>query len=117
PHSVTEAIVDPRPGGRFFTVMLVDGREYPNDGSYLHLDPGHRLVFTDLLGADWQPLAEPGLGFTAELILKDHAEGTDYTAIARHRTADSAAAHEKMGFSEGWGTVASQLEAFAGTLK
>ena len=116
PHSVTEVILDPRPGGRFFTLMNVDGNNYPNDGSFLAVQPEERLVFTDMLLADWAPVADPGLGFTAELILKDHPDGTDYTAIARHRTSEDTQKHEAMGFSEGWGTVATQLEAFARTL-
>ena len=38
---------------------------------------------------------------------------TRYTAIARHRNADTAKAHKDMGFFDGWGTVATQLEAYA----
>lgn len=113
PHQTTEVIIDLRPGGRFFSRMLVEGTEYPNDGSILCVEPGRRLVFTDILLADWQPVAAPGLGFTAELILADHPDGTDYTAIARHPTSEIAERHETMGFSAGWGTVAAQLEAFA----
>lgn len=116
PHFVSQVVVDPRPGGRFFSMMHVDGNAYPNDGCFLHVDPQNRLVFTDLLLADWQPVDSPGLGFTAELIFKDHPDGTDYTAIARHRNAADAQKHEEMGFSQGWGTVATQLEAFAQTL-
>ncbi|MCL4188791.1 MAG: SRPBCC family protein [Rhodobacteraceae bacterium] len=113
PHQVTEAILDPRPGGRFFTLMLVDGKEYPNDGSFLEVVPERRLVFSDLLLADWLPAASPGLGFTAVLEFADHPEGTEYTALARHGSAETARRHAEMGFHEGWGTVAAQLEAFA----
>ena len=115
PHSIEEVVIDVRPGGRFYTVMNVDGQIYPNDGSILAVSPGERMVFTDMLLADWQPVSEPGLGFTAELILKDHPDGTDYTAIARHRTPDSAATHAAMGFHDGWGTVAGQLEDYIRT--
>lgn len=113
PHTIEEVVLDLRPGGRFFTLMNVDGTRHPSDGAILAVTPGERLVFTDMLLADWQPVDQPGLGFTAEVILRDHPEGTDYTAIARHRTPESAATHEAMGFSQGWGTVASQLEAYA----
>lgn len=112
PHTIEKVEMDVMPGGRFNTLMNVDGTLYPNDGSILAVTPGERLVFTDLMLTGWQPVAEPGLGFTAELILKDHAEGTDYTAIARHRTKDGAEAHEAMGFHDGWGTVATQLEEY-----
>ncbi|MCC6306615.1 MAG: SRPBCC family protein [Rhodobacteraceae bacterium] len=116
PHRVLEAILDPRPGGRFFTLMEVEGREYPNDGSFLEVVPETRLVFSDVLLADWRPASPPGLGFSAILTLADHPEGTEYTALARHGNAATARRHAEMGFHEGWGTVATQLEAFARTL-
>lgn len=112
PHTIEKIEMDVIPGGRFNTLMKVDGNLYPNDGSILAVSPGERLVFTDLMLAGWQPVENPGLGFTAELILKDHPEGTDYTAIARHRTVESAQTHEAMGFQDGWGTVATQLETY-----
>lgn len=116
PHTVISAEVDPRPGGRFHTVMKVDGTEYPNDGCFLHVAPQTALVFTDMMLAGWQPVSEPGLGFTAELTFADHPDGTEYTAIARHRTAEDAERHEAMGFSEGWGIAATQLETLARSL-
>ncbi|WP_172299854.1 SRPBCC family protein [Pseudoruegeria sp. HB172150] len=116
PHFISEVKMDVRPGGQFFTMMNVDGNAYPNDGSFLEVVPEEKLVFTDLLLADYQPVAEPGLGFTATLTFKDHPEGTEYTALARHRTPEQAEKHEEMGFSQGWGTVATQLEEFARSL-
>jgi uncharacterized protein YndB with AHSA1/START domain len=115
PHTIEKVEMDVMPGGRFNTLMKVDGNLYPNDGSILAVTPGERLVFTDLMLTGWQPVAEPGLGFTAELILRDHPDGTDYTAIARHRTVEGATTHEAMGFQDGWGTVASQLEDYIQT--
>ena len=116
PHSVTDVKIDLRPGGQFFTMMKVDGKDYPNDGSYLHVAPQEKLVFTDMMLADYKPVDNPGLGFTATLTFKDHAEGTEYTVVARHRNQADADKHEAMGFTEGWGTVATQLEAFAAAL-
>ncbi len=117
PHSIEDVKMDVRPGGRFFTLMRVDGKDYPNDGSYLHVDPQRSLVFTDMMLEDWKPVANPGLGFTAILTLADHPEGTEYFAVAKHRTPEDSAKHEAMGFTEGWGAVASQLEEFAQTLE
>ncbi len=117
PHSIKEVKIDLRPGGRFFTLMNVGGSDYPNDGSYLQVVPQEKLVFTDMMLADFQPVDKPGLGFTATLTFEDHPEGTAYTAVARHRTPEDSAKHEAMGFTEGWGTVATQLEAFAITLE
>jgi uncharacterized protein YndB with AHSA1/START domain len=116
PHSVTEAVIDLRPGGRFFTRMLVEGQEYPSDGCILEVVPGTRLVFTDLMLSDWRPVEEPGMGFTAVITLRDHPRGTEYTALARHRSSAQAERHEAMGFSEGWSAMAAQLEDFARTL-
>ena len=43
---------------------------------------------------------------TAILLLADTEDGgTEYTAIARHRSAEKAKQHADMGFFEGWGTV------------
>jgi uncharacterized protein YndB with AHSA1/START domain len=41
---------------------------------------------------------------------------TRYTARARHWTAEAKTEHEAMGFHEGWGKAADQLEALAKTL-
>lgn len=117
PHEVSEVEIDLRPGGRFFTLMRVDGTDHPNDGSYLHVAPQEKLVFTDMMLADYQPVDSPGLGFTATLTFRDHPEGTDYTAHLRHRNANDREKHEAMGFHDGWGTVAGQLESFAASLE
>jgi len=42
---------------------------------------------------------------------------TRYTAVARHRSKEAAQTHKDMGFHDGWGTVADQLEAYAQGLK
>ena len=66
--------------------------------------------------------AETGEGcesfpMTAVITLADAGDGkTLYRAVALHRNMADKEAHEKMGFHEGWGTVASQLEEFARTL-
>jgi len=117
PHTIEDIIMDPRPGGRFYTLMRVDGTDYPNEGCYLHIAPQHTLVFTDMMTTDYQPIDNPGLGFTATLTFADHAQGTEYTATARHRTPEDTAKHEAMGFTIGWGTVAAQLETFAQELE
>lgn len=117
PHSVTEAIIDLRPGGRFFTRMLVEGKEHPNNGSFLEVIPCEKLAFTDLLLADWRPAAEPSLGFVAIVTLGDDGSGTVYEVLARHGAPQDAEKHEAMGFSEGWGVAAEQLDALALSLR
>jgi uncharacterized protein YndB with AHSA1/START domain len=116
PHFLTDIAIDLRPGGRFDSTMHVDGNVFPSQGCVLDAIPGRKFVFTDLMTEDFQPVAEPGLGFTATIELSDHPEGTVYHVTARHRTAADSAKHEEMGFSQGWGIVATQLEAYAAGL-
>lgn len=115
PHKVTSADMDVRVGGRFNTTFDVDGNVMENKGVYLEVIPNEKLVFTDTYSEDWKPAAEPFM--TAILLLKDHGNGTcDYTAIARHRSVETAKQHEQMGFYDGWGTVVDQLVEYAQTL-
>ena len=110
--------VDVRPGGRSHMIFRgPDGEEFPNDGVYLEVVPNEKLVFTDTYTVGWKPAPEPFM--TAILTFQDIGQGrTLYTAVARHRNADTAKSHADMGFFDGWGTVATQLEAYArGLLK
>jgi uncharacterized protein YndB with AHSA1/START domain len=121
PWYVSQAIVDLRAGGRFFTLMNgPNGEKVPNEGSFLEVVPQHRLAFTDIFSADFAPVAVPesgaGLCFAAIVTFAPEAGGTRYTAVARHRTREDADAHNKMGFHDGWGAAATQLEELARTL-
>ena len=116
PHFVDNIIIDLRPGGRFDSTMHVDGMIIPSRGCVLDAILDRRFAFTDLLTADFSPVSTPGLGFTATIDLSDHQDGTLYHVTARHRTAEDSQKHETMGFSTGWGMVATQLEAYAQTL-
>lgn len=112
PHRVTSVDIDLRVGGRFDTTFEVEGALMENRGVYLEIVPETKLVFTDAYTEGWKPSPEPFM--TAILLLGDApGGGTAYTAIARHRTPDTRRAHEDMGFFAGWGTVATQLEAYA----
>jgi uncharacterized protein YndB with AHSA1/START domain len=82
-----------------------------NKGVYLEVVPGEKLVFTDAYTEGWKPAPDPFM--TAILLLGCAGGGTTYTAIARHRNPETRKAHEDMGFFDGWGTVATQLEAYA----
>ena len=116
PWSTPRAEIDLRPGGRSVITMADEsGTEYPNPGQYLEIVPNRKLVFTDAFVGDWEPSAKPF--FTGVLLFEDAGEGkTKYTAIARHWTAEDAESHKKMGFHEGWGICASQLETLARSL-
>lgn len=116
PWSTPKAAMDVRPGGASLITMADDqGNQYPNPGQYLEVVPNERLVFSDAFVGDWQPSEKPF--FTGYLTFEDAGAGrTKYTAVARHWTKEDAENHKKMGFHEGWGICAKQLEALAAGL-
>jgi len=91
-----------------------DGNEYPNPGVYLEVVPNEKLVFTDAFTAGWATSEKPF--FVGVLTFEDEGGKTRYTARALHWSVDDREAHEKMGFHEGWGLCATQLEELAKTL-
>ena len=112
PHRVVACTLDPRPGGACNTTFEVDGTTMENHGVYLEVIPNEKLVFTDAYTLGWKPAADPFM--TAIVTFTDLGQGrTRYTAIARHRSEQAAQAHREMGFFDGWGTVATQLEGYA----
>lgn len=112
PHRVTACKIDLRVGGAFNTTFDVEGNLMENNGVWLEIVPDEKLVFTDTYTEGWKPAPEPFM--TAILLLEDLGNGrTKYTAIARHRSKETAESHKAMGFYDGWGTVVSQLEAYA----
>lgn len=116
PNRVTACRIDPRVGGAFETTFDVDGTIMENRGVFLEVVPNRKLVFTDAYTEGWKPAPEPFM--TAIVLFDDLGQGRcRYTAIARHRNADTARQHAEMGFHDGWGTVVDQLEAYAQGLK
>lgn len=115
PWSIAKADVDVRPGGRSFIVMAdPEGKEYPNQGVYLEVVKNEKIVFTDAFTEAWTPSEKPF--FTGIITFADEGGKTRYTARARHWTEADKKSHEEMGFHEGWGKCAEQLEALARTL-
>jgi len=124
PWTTPEAVIELRPGGRFFTRMEGPGGEGASggDGCVLEVVRHERLVWTGALSAGFRPNpgatscgeGGPSLMFTAIITFADAGDGrTRYRAHVMHLDAEGRDAHDKMGFHEGWGTAASQLEAFA----
>ena len=106
--------LDPRPGGAFVTRLSDDGAEFgPHlDACFLAVDELERIVFTNAIDSRWRP-ANPDVAMTATITLTDHPDGTDYRIVVRHGDPEARARHEKLGFAEGWGSVAGQLAALA----
>lgn len=116
PWTTPEVEVDVRPGGS--SRMLFrgpNGEEFPNRGIYLEVVPDEKLVFTDAYTEAWVPAAEPFM--TATVTLEDEGEGTRYTARVVHWTEEARMRHEAMGFHQGWGKAAEQLEGVASGLR
>jgi len=72
-------------------------------------------VFTDAYLGDWKVSGSAFM--TATMTLADEGAGrTRYIARADHWTREAVRPRVKMGFHEGWGIVADQLEDVARTL-
>lgn len=114
PWSVAAVEIDLRPGGACnLTMRDPDGNDHPNTGVYLEIVAQEKLVFSDCFAAGWAP-RKPF--FVAVITFADEGGKTRYIARARHWTAEDCENHDKMGFHEGWGQCADQLEKLAGSL-
>jgi uncharacterized protein YndB with AHSA1/START domain len=114
PWKVVACQVDVRPGGAFSNVMQSpEGTNMPeNVGSFLAVDAPRRLVWTNLMGADYRPapVSSLGFGFVCELRLDPLPQGgTLYQATVRHVDEAGKRQHEDMGFEAGWRAALKQL--------
>ncbi|MEV0055643.1 SRPBCC domain-containing protein [Saccharopolyspora shandongensis] len=103
--------LDVRPGGAFVTLMSDDGDAFvPHlDACFLVVDEHERIVFTNALDSGWRPASPAPVPMTAEIVLLDHPDGTDYRVVVRHGDPAARARHAELGFTEGWGTTTAQL--------
>jgi uncharacterized protein YndB with AHSA1/START domain len=110
--------LDVRPGGAFVTTMSDDGGEFvPHlDACFLVVDDHERIVFTNAITSAWRPTHPEPVTMTAEITLRDHADGTDYRIVVRHGDPASRTRHAGLGFADGWGMVTAQLAQVAETL-
>ena len=124
PYEITECELDLRPGGVFRIRMVgPDGFDtgHGTPGCVLEVVEGKKLTWTSALGPDYRP-NEMGEGcesfpMTAIVTFADAGNGkTAYKAVALHKDAKDRDTHEQMGFQDGWGTTAKQLEDLAKSL-
>jgi uncharacterized protein YndB with AHSA1/START domain len=125
PYEITEMELDLRPGGIFRMRMVgPDGFDTGHGvpGCVLEAIERQKLVWTSALGPGYRP-NNMGDGceafpFTAVITFADAGGGkTRYKAIALHKDEADRDTHANMGFDEGWGTVATQLEEYARSLR
>lgn len=116
PWQVTEARIDLRTGGEFFTLMQgPQGERFGEPGVFLGIEPGRRLQFTDAFRPGWLPSARAFM--VGEVLFDDAGPGkTRYLARALHWSPEARAEHEAMGFHDGWAKATDQLEALARSL-
>jgi uncharacterized protein YndB with AHSA1/START domain len=120
PWQTVECDIDLRPGGGFTTVMQSpEGQRMPPGvGCYLIVEKPSRLVWTNLMGSGFRPVAFPesaetGFGFVCELSFTPlNDTSARFEATLRHTTPEGREQHQAMGFDEGWRTALAQLVAW-----
>ena len=124
PYRITECELDLKPGG-IFRIRMVGPDDFDTGhgipGCVLEVVEGKKLSWTSELGPGYRP-NEAGEGcdsfpMTAIVTFADAGNGkTAYKAVALHKNEADREKHEQMGFHDGWGTVAGQLEEYASGL-
>jgi uncharacterized protein YndB with AHSA1/START domain len=91
--------------------MSGDGIEFvPHlDACFLTVEAAEHIVFTNAVDSRWRPATPEPVAMTAEIMMHDHPDGTDYRVIVRHGDPAARARHERLGFFDGWGAVTDQL--------
>lgn len=94
-------------GATRITMKSPEGQQFPNEGVFLALEPGRRIVVTDAFVAGWKPSAKPFM--VSEITFTPEGDKTRYTARARHWTKEDCDSHREMGFHSGWNKALDQL--------
>lgn len=74
PHSIVSCEIDLKVGGKFNTLFDVDGNQIPNNGVFLEVVDGEKLVFTDAYTEEWKPSENPFM--TAIILFEDLGNGS-----------------------------------------
>jgi uncharacterized protein YndB with AHSA1/START domain len=106
---------DLRPGGRTAMIMRGPNGEggEPMEGIFLEVTPLRRIVFTNVVDSNWQTQTSPVANIIGWFEFTPEGAKTRYRAGARHWDEEAMRKHADMGFEQGRGVVAEQLEAVA----
>jgi uncharacterized protein YndB with AHSA1/START domain len=114
PWTTEVVTMELRAGGRFVTIMRnPEGEGGPMAGIFLEVVPERRVVFTNVVDGDWQPQNSEVANIVGIFEFEADGERTRYRASARHWDEAAMRKHDEIGFSQGWGAVAGQLEEVA----
>ena len=84
----------------------------PQDGIHLYVEPEKILIFTDAYKEGFVP--QPQSFMTGYVLLEDASDGkTRMVWGAKHATEEGMKQHIDMGFEQGWGAAAEQLNELA----
>ena len=110
PWVITEAELDPRPGGaNRINMRNPEGVDFPDGGIYLEVIPGKRLVFTDAYTSAWLPSEKPFMTVSVDFEPLEGGAKTRQSIRVLHWSVADREEHERMGFHTGWGQCADQL--------
>jgi uncharacterized protein YndB with AHSA1/START domain len=109
---VARAEIDLRPGGIIsIDIAVGDGREVPNVGCILEVDPMKRLVWTSMLFPGYRPAVFDDIPITAIMTMDSVGTGTRYVFTALHRNEADLETNRTSGFQQGSEIAVDQLVA------
>lgn len=115
---VVRAEMEVRPGGMFsIDIAVGDGREVPNLGCFLDVEPMKRLVWTSMLFPGYRPAVFDDIPITAIVTLEAVGAGTRYVFTALHRSEADLETDMSSGFHQGTTIAIDQLAEHVLTMK
>lgn len=115
---VTHAELDVRPGGILrIDIAVGDGREVPNLGCILDVEPMKRLVWTSMLFPGYRPAVFEDIPITAIMTMESLGSGTRYVFTALHRNEADLETNKTSGFYEGTEIAVDQFVAHVTSMK
>jgi hypothetical protein len=90
-------------------ITVGDGREVPNLGCFVEVQPMERMVWTSMLFPGYRPAVFDDIPITAVITLESVDNGTRYVFTALHRNEADRAENMSSGWAEGTEIATNQL--------